>query len=128
MGVWACSCGTLRFGARLSQEVLDTLVKKLAAGQNRYLERQDEGMFQHAFVLGGSDDEEDDGAVSLEDLNNRLAQDASCPALTARRASVRLLDGASQEPAAPAGRQAGAAQDGLPLADAGQGADAQVPR
>mmetsp|Transcript_23067 Transcript_23067/g.74335 ORF Transcript_23067/g.74335 Transcript_23067/m.74335 type:complete len:326 (+) Transcript_23067:98-1075(+) len=72
MGVWACSCGTLRFGARLSQEVLDTLVKKLAADENRYLERQDEGMFQHAFVLGGSDDEEDDGAVSLEDLNNRL--------------------------------------------------------
>ena len=64
MGVWACSCGTLRFGARLSQEVLDTLVNKLAADvENRYLERQDEGMFQHTFVLGGSDDEEENSRL-----------------------------------------------------------------
>lgn len=71
MGVWACSGGSLRFGARLSQEVLDTLVEKLASEvENGHLERQDEGM--HSTVVYVDDDDDDEGAVSLEDLNNRL--------------------------------------------------------
>ena len=66
MGVWACSAGSLRFGARLSQEVLDTLVHKLASDvENCHLERQDNGMFCTVFT----GEEEEDGAVSLEDLN-----------------------------------------------------------
>lgn len=68
MGVWACSAGSLRFGARLSQEVLNTLVPKLANDENRHLERQDEGMFCAVFT----DEEHDEGAMSLEDLNNQL--------------------------------------------------------
>lgn len=66
MGVWACSSGTLRFGARLSQEVLDKLVKELAPEvENGRLERQDHYMDEDE----GYDPEK---VVSLEDLSNRL--------------------------------------------------------
>lgn len=66
MGVWACSCGTLRFGARLSQEVLDKLVKELAPEvENGHLERQDHDMYDEY-------EYDPEKVVSLEDLNNRL--------------------------------------------------------